>query len=358
VRLALVIYGSLDTLSGGYLYDRRLVEHLRRAGDTVEIVSLPWRSYPAHLMDNLDPGLHRRLSALRVDLILQDELNHPSLLAANHALRRAGQPKIVSIVHHLRSSELHPRPLLALYRVVERAYLRGVDRFIFNSRTTRAAVEALAGRSAPGVVATPAGDQPGGALALEAVRRRVRQGGPLRLVFVGNLIPRKGLHTLLQALRMVDAGPWRLEIAGAPVDAGYARRMYAAARSLGERVQFLGRVTDGDLHALLARSDALVVPSTYEGFGIVYLEAMARGLPGVATQAGAAGEIIQDGKSGFLVPAGDARALAGVLNRLAADRALLERMSAAARRRYDDFPTWEQTAARARQYLCAVLEER
>lgn len=358
MRLALVIYGSLDTLSGGYLYDRRLVEHLRRAGDTVEIISLPWRSYPAHLMDNFDLGLRRRLSALRVDHILEDELNHPSLLAANHSLRRAGQPRIVSIVHHLRSSELHPRPLLALYRAVERAYLRSVDRFVFNSHTTRVAVEALAGRAAPGVVATPAGDQTGGGLSLEAVRRRARQGGPLRLVFVGNLIPRKGLHTLLRALRMVDAGPWRLDIAGAAVDAGYARRMRAAAGGLGEQVQFHGRMTDGDLTALLARSDMLVVPSTYEGFGIVYLEGMARGLPAVATRAGAAGEIIADGESGFLVPAGDARALAGVLNRLAADRDLLEHMSAAARRRYDDFPTWEQTAARIRQYFCTVLEER
>lgn len=358
MHLALVIYGSLDTLSGGYLYDRRLVEHLRRAGDTVEIVSLPWRSYPAHLMDNLDRGLRQRLSTLPVDLILEDELNHPSLLAANRSLRRAGRAKIVSIVHHLRSSELHPRPLLPLYRAVERAYLRSVDHFIFNSRTTRAAVEALTGRAAPGVVATPAGDQAGCGLSQEAIQRRARQGGPLRLVFVGNLIPRKGLHTLLSALRTVDAGPWRLDIAGAAVDASYAGRMRSAARALGERVQFHGRVTDADLHALLARSDALVVPSTYEGFGIVYLEGMARGLPAVATRAGAAGEIVVDGESGFLVPAGDARALADVLNRLAADRALLARMSAAARRRYDDFPTWEQTAARVRQYLHSLLEER
>ena len=53
MRIGLLIYGSLDTLSGGYLYDRKLVEHLRQAGDSVEIVPLPWRSYPAHLADNL-----------------------------------------------------------------------------------------------------------------------------------------------------------------------------------------------------------------------------------------------------------------------------------------------------------------
>ena len=58
MRLGLLIYGSLDTLSGGYLYDRKLVEHLRRAGDSVEIISIPWRSYPAHLADNFSSRLY------------------------------------------------------------------------------------------------------------------------------------------------------------------------------------------------------------------------------------------------------------------------------------------------------------
>ena len=52
MRIGLVIYGSLDTLSGGYLYDRKLVEYLRAQGDTVEVISLPWRNYAAHLTDN------------------------------------------------------------------------------------------------------------------------------------------------------------------------------------------------------------------------------------------------------------------------------------------------------------------
>jgi len=56
MKLGLIIYGSLDTLSGGYLYDRKLVEYLRRCGDTVEVISLPWRNYARHLADNLSPG--------------------------------------------------------------------------------------------------------------------------------------------------------------------------------------------------------------------------------------------------------------------------------------------------------------
>ena len=78
MKLGFLIYGSLDTLSGGYLYDRKLVDFLRDRGDSVEIISLPWRNYAAHLSDNL----YFRLP-LKLDLLIQDELNHPSLLCAN-----------------------------------------------------------------------------------------------------------------------------------------------------------------------------------------------------------------------------------------------------------------------------------
>ncbi len=65
MKIGLVIYGSLDTLSGGYMYDRMLVDYLRAEGDTVEIISLPWRNYAAHLTDNLSfrlwtPAARRR----------------------------------------------------------------------------------------------------------------------------------------------------------------------------------------------------------------------------------------------------------------------------------------------------------
>ena len=70
MKIGFVIYGSLDTVSGGYLYDRKLAEYLRAQGDVVEIISLPWRNYAAHLMDNLHFRLPRDL-----DLIIEDDGN-------------------------------------------------------------------------------------------------------------------------------------------------------------------------------------------------------------------------------------------------------------------------------------------
>ena len=86
MHLGLVIYGSLSTISGGYLYDRKLVEFLRHQGDTVEIISVPWRNYTAHLADNINPNLHKRLKSFQGDILLQDELNHPSLFRLNQKL--------------------------------------------------------------------------------------------------------------------------------------------------------------------------------------------------------------------------------------------------------------------------------
>lgn len=147
MKIGFVIYGSLDTVSGGYLYDRKLVEYLRSQGDTVEIISLPWRNYAAHLADNFRFRLPSDL-----DILIQDELNHPSLIGAN-----AGKHSypVISLVHHLRCSEFRPKWQNDLYRVVEKEYLQSVDGFIFNSKTTHGVVNGLIGKDKPSVVAYP-----------------------------------------------------------------------------------------------------------------------------------------------------------------------------------------------------------
>ena len=107
MRLCLIIYGSLDTLTGGFLYDKFLVEQLRRNGHEIDIISLPWRRYGQHLLDNFSTKLRSRLTTKSYDLILQDELNHPSLFWLNHRLRNTkghGAP-LVSIVHQVLSSQ-------------------------------------------------------------------------------------------------------------------------------------------------------------------------------------------------------------------------------------------------------------
>jgi glycosyltransferase involved in cell wall biosynthesis len=363
MRIGLVIYGGLETLSGGYLYDRKLVEGLRRDGHTVEIVSLPWRSYLGCLADNLSQALLERLRRLEVDILLQDELNHPSLFWVNRRLRQTGaRYPILTIVHHLRCSEARPHWQNRFYRLVERRYLETVQGFIFNSQTTRQAVRHLIAdlHGKPQVVACPAGDRFVSDVSEAEIRQRAREPGPLRAVFIGNLIARKGLHTLLEALPLLPQGACQLTVVGSPeADRSYAARIrrQIAAGGLGGRVQLCGSLDEKALTALLRSQHVLAVPSSYEGYGIVYLEGMSFGLPAIATTAGAAREIITHGQDGFLIPPAQAAALAEALGALADDRARLVEMGLAARRRFLAQPTWEQTAGQIRDFLLAVATE-
>jgi glycosyltransferase involved in cell wall biosynthesis len=361
MRIGLVIYGSLDSLSGGFLYDRKLVEHLEASGDRVEVISLPWRNYAGCLFDNFSPAIQSRLRSLQVDALLQDELNHPSLIRINRSMSgRTGFP-ILSIVHHLRISEPHPGLLKRVYRRVEKAYLRSVDGYIFNSEATSREVVKLAGKGEPGIIARPGGDRLKAEITAEVIAARARKPGPLRVIFLGNLIHRKGLHTLLDALSRLPQGMWRLTAAGSMVmEPRYARKVqnFVNTRGLQGLVRFTGPLDEGQLIEAMRTHHVLAVPSIYEGFGIAYLEGMGFGLPAIGTTAGGAREIFTNGEDGFLVEPGDAETLANRLILLAQDRQLLEEMSLAARARYLSHPTWEETGRRIRQFLSGCLGEK
>jgi glycosyltransferase involved in cell wall biosynthesis len=351
MRIGLVIYGRLDALSGGYLYDRKLVEHLQRCGDEVTIIPLSWRGYGRALLDNFSADLLRQMREPAFDILLQDELNHPSLAWINRRLK--GTP-IVSIVHHLRSSERHPGWLMPFYRLVERRYLRSVDGFIFNSQTTAAAVNQLHPHAKPSQIAYPAGDRLQPVITEAEIEGRAQAGGPLRLLFVGNLIPRKGLHTLLTAVAKLPPQSWKLDVVGdTAVEPAYyqsSQRQIAAA-DLEPRVKFWGALDNEALAARYRRSQLLVVPSSYEGFGIVYLEGMGFGLPAIGSTGGAAHEIVQSGKNGYLVNPDNPAQLAALLANLAHNRTHLAALSRAARQGYLTHPTWEQTGAIIRSFL-------
>ncbi len=353
MKIALIIYGSLDTVSGGYLYDRKLVDHLRGNGHLVEVVSLPWRGYMESLKDNFDANLLRRLVTGRFDLILQDELNHPSLFRFNQTLKTEIQTPLVSIVHHLRVDEPWGRFERWRYRQVEKAYLSSVDGFVFNSETTKASVSKLVKTLKPHVVALPAGDRFADVPDIDFNRNS--ESGKLKLLFVGNLIERKGLELLLNALRQLPAGKWELDVVGDPtIDPEYAGRCRALVESiprLRTAVRFYGPLDDDQLAIRFSMNHCFVVPSFYEGFGIVYLEAFGFGLPAIATTAGAAGEIITDGQNGFVIPPGDANELAKVLRSLINDRKWLGQMGQKARQTFQEFPTWDESCSKIEQFL-------
>ncbi len=358
MRVGLLIYGSLDSISGGYLYDRMLVAHLHKQGDSVEIISLPWRNYLHHLLDNFSRSLRHKLQHLPIDVLIQDELNHPSLAWLNHKLHLP--IPIISLVHHLRCDEQHPTWLNALYRLVEHCYLDSVSGFIFNSQTTYQSVNWVSKiNDRPFVIATPAGDRLIPKAEITEIIERAHQPGPLRLVFLGNLIPRKGLHILISALAQIPKDAYTLNVIGdTKVNPLYTRTINRQIKRLGleSRVRFLGVKDNTALASLLKQSQVLVVPSSYEGFGIVYLEGMGFGLPAIGTTKGAAVEIISHGENGYLIDPDDIKTLSTILEKLHKNRQHLSNLSLVARQRYDQFPGWEQSMEKVRAFLLEVTD--
>jgi glycosyltransferase involved in cell wall biosynthesis len=357
MKIGFVIYGSLDTLSGGYMYDRKLVEYLRAQGDSVEIISLPWRNYATHLTDNFSFKLpspqQRDVGLQRFDILIQDELNHPSLIGAN---RGKHSYPIISLVHHLRCSELRPKWQNDLYRIVEKKYLQSVDGFIFNSQTTKGVVNGIMVNEKPSVVAYPPTDRFGDAISEEEIKLRA-QSEPLKILFLGNIIERKGLHILLEAIKSTSCN-LQLDIIGSlNSDPKYAKQMqdFVSANDLSSTVTFHSSLDNEPLKQKFQQAHVLIVPSSYEGFGIVYLEGMGFGLPAIGTNVGAAGEIIEHGKTGYLIEPNDSKTLAEYISQLASDRSLLTQLSINARNRYAQQPSWYETANQIRNFLQSML---
>ncbi|MBP7127258.1 glycosyltransferase family 4 protein [Myxococcota bacterium] len=152
---------------------------------------------------------------------------------------------------------------------------------------------------------------------------------PPRLLFVGQLLHYKGVHLLLEAVRRLVAQGLevRLTLAGSG-DEGYEQRLRNEARPLGDRVTFLGRVPREDLPAIYRAHDLFLFPSTaVEGFGLTFLEAMASGIPVVATDSGGHGEVIRHDINAHVFPEGDGEALAAGIRRLLDDAELRRRLA-------------------------------
>jgi glycosyltransferase involved in cell wall biosynthesis len=158
----------------------------------------------------------------------------------------------------------------------------------------------------------------------------------------------KGHDTLLEAIAEVPEALFLLAGDGPERERLEAR---AAELGLGERVRFLGRRED--VPQLLAACDVFALPSLYEGSSLAVLEAMAAGIPVVSSAIGGTEELIDDGRSGLLVPPGDAPALAAALRRVLGDRQLREELAARARERVDSGLRREQNAER----VAAVYRE-
>jgi glycosyltransferase involved in cell wall biosynthesis len=351
LRAGLAIYGDLTNRSGGYLYDAKLSEALKARGHEVVLLSLERLGYQEELSHPPTHELLRRINEGEVDLLVEDELAHPSLIEAN-CIMRDSLP-IISVVHNLSyqvATSMIDRESFAFH---ERKFLEGVDAFVYNSESTRSAVESLIHHKTLGCVAYPGKDHLGNMPEQE----RDFDSNTLNLLYVGNLLPYKGLDVLVRALFEQERGRYRVWVAGAPMDVNFADVISTLVKELGleGEVRLMGRVDDAELKRLLREAHLLAVPSRHEGFGLVYAEAMGHGLPVMASASGGAWEMMEDRVQGFLIPPGDVSCLSQRLELIYHDRELLRSMSRQALMRFEQLPTWQESMSSAVEFLECFL---
>jgi glycosyltransferase involved in cell wall biosynthesis len=340
--------GDLQTPTGGYIYDRHVIGLLPDLGWQVRHVELPG-DYPEPSPASLkETG--RIISGLpRKALLVIDGLAFGAMPAD---LVEAISNPIVALVHHPLALEtgIAKERAAALGKTERAALARAVHVIVTSPATAELLVSdfgVTAGRitvSEPGTEAAP--------------RARGSDGSP-RLLSVGSVTARKGYDTLVAALALIADLPWQSRIAGS-IDrdkmALKTVRDAIAKAGLGDRVTLTGSLSEIALSGEYDRARLFVLPSHFEGYGMAFAEALARGLPIVAC-AGSAVTTTVPADAGILVPPGDPEALAGALRRLLTDPTELTRRADAAWRHAGHLPRWSDTARKFAQGLERARQE-
>jgi glycogen(starch) synthase len=254
-----------------------------------------------------------------------------------------------SVGHTLRGSSLRVQVLRSLGGLVERDALRRADAVIVLTGRTRAALRAD-GVGPARLHTIPSGFEPtlfSGNGSIE----RPRSGRP-RIGYVGRLAPQKRADLLVRAFgRMREQAD--LVIVGDGPEWPRIRQLVADSPA-ADRITMCGFVQHSAVPAVLSSLDVLVLPSAYEEMGSVLVEAMASGLPVVASEVGGIPEVVRHGETGLLVRPGDVDCLAEVLDRLVAEPQLRTRLSAGARARAGAY-AWPALAARVASLYADAL---
>jgi glycosyltransferase involved in cell wall biosynthesis len=335
-QLAFGVPGDLDTPTGGYGYDRRIIHELRQLGWQVDVVDVG-DGFPF-------PSAAQRTTALSVlssvpidRLTILDGLAFGALPEAG-AIRSHGP--LIALVHQPLALDPGLNPLQAqTFRETERAALASAAHVVVTSEATARIVITDYQVPSQRVTVVRPGNDP-----VQQARRQ--EDGVVRLLSVGSLVPVKGYDLLIAAAATLTDLPWQLTIAG-----DRTRNPAAAAQldadiatyGLADRVAVLGAVRPEQITKLYLGSDVFVLASRFEGYGMALTEAISHGLPVVSTRAGAIPDTVPAG-TGLLVPPGDVTALAEALRRLISDHAERRRLGKNARAAASSFPTWQDSA--------------
>lgn len=347
MRILFLTVGDPGRLTGGYLYHREVFARLRARSVVIDELSACGASVAEQLA--AAPGLGARVDPTLYDALVIDALAR--IVAAPWAdTWRAARP-LVAMIHELPSVAAGATTADDL---AWEAPLLRADRLIAVSAD---GARALTARGAPPdriVVASGGFDRllPGRENELTDMSHSlIRLFAPPFAVCVAQWITRKGLLELVRAWARAAPPGWRLELVGeTEADSKYAALVRQAITATPEGcIVVRGPLGDAELAAAYAQAAFFVLPSRFEGYGLVYAEAMAYGLPIVACNVGPLPELV--GQAGLLVPPGDEGALAAALARLAGDPDLRAALSIAARRRAATLPTWDDTT---RQFIHAL----
>jgi len=335
--LVFVVPGAIDQLTGGYLFDRHVVDGLRALGRTVRVVELPGRFPDADALTRASAASALAGLASGTPVVI-DGLALPGF--ADCLEREASRLRLFGFVHHPLSMETGSAPAqargLALLEARLWPMLRGI---LCPSEHTAQAIVA-AGVAADRVQVTPPGTEPPAI----APQPRPTPSGQWNLLAVGTVTPRKGHLLLIEALAGLRDIDWRLICIGSlERDRGAAAALRAAiaGHRLGDRITLEGELPHEELSAAYRAADLFTLPSWHEGYGMVFAEALAHGLPVIATHAGAIPATVPAAAS-LLVSPGDVAALRQALQRVFTDASLHARLAkgaVAAGRALPDWPT-------------------
>ncbi|KQS74391.1 glycosyl transferase [Rhizobium sp. Leaf384] len=336
-RLVFAYPGDLSLKTGGYGYDRRLIHGLEHLGWHVEPVSLG-EGFPMPTTDVLARA-EAQFSALPDGaLVMIDGLAFGVM--DRWAEREGARLRIVALVHHPLSLETGlPAAVAARLRESEREALRFVRHVVVTSaETARTLSEDYGVAPAEITVAVPGTDRP------QPGNHAVRDAGPPHIISVGTLTRRKGHDVLIAALAKLRDLPWRASIIGNqtldPVTAA-ALADQVVALGLSDRVTLCGE--RDDIAGELQTGDIFALASRYEGYGMVFAEALAQGLPIVACRAGAISEVVPP-QAGVLVTVDDIDGFADALRTFITDPLVRRRFADAAAMAGRLLPRWQDTA--------------
>jgi glycosyltransferase involved in cell wall biosynthesis len=349
LELTFVISADYARRTGGYVFAERLLAGLQERGWRLQRLTLP-----AGFPDPSPAARARSAALLRAlpdrTLVLADQLCLGVLPEVAKAEGR--RLRLVMIVHHpLALESPHAAAAARQSAVREREALAHCERVLVTSEATaRTLVGEYAVPRRRIIVAVPGVDR----APLAAGRRR----GPLLLVCVGAVVPRKDHGALIRALAAARQHPWRLVIVGnvtrAPAHVR-ALRALIAGLALRPRITLAGELSPPALARHWARADLYVTTSRHEGYGMAVAEAIAHGLPVVATRAGAVGQWLGRG-AGVVVRDGYHAELAHTLKRVLAspERRACLRRGAVSRRR--TLATWERAIATVSEALASLAD--